>query len=115
MRNLGHPALKARILAPGFALACALLLPAQARPADVEQDFAAFEKIDVHMHLYGDMPEFAKRAREDGDVDGGTHADSLPPACRPATASDKPDHGSSADHQATVRSTALVHKTCTEK
>jgi len=58
--------LKARLLAPVLALGCALLLPTSARPADAEQDYAAFEKIDVHMHLYGEMPEFVKRAKEDG-------------------------------------------------
>jgi predicted TIM-barrel fold metal-dependent hydrolase len=31
-----------------------------------EADFASVEKIDVHMHLHGDMPAFAARARADG-------------------------------------------------
>jgi len=66
MRIIGRLSLKARSFAPALALGCALLLPVPARPADADRDFAAFEKIDVHMHLYGDMPEFAKRAREDG-------------------------------------------------
>jgi len=66
MRIPGCLPLKARLLAPVLALGCALLLPTSARPADAEQDYAAFEKIDVHMHLYGEMPEFVKRAKEDG-------------------------------------------------
>ena len=66
MRIPGGLPLKARTFAPVFALACALLLPLSARPDSANMDFAAFEKIDVHMHLYGDMPEFVKRAREDG-------------------------------------------------
>jgi len=66
MRIIGRLSLNAHTLAPVLALGCALLLPTSAQPADAEQDFAAFEKIDVHMHLYGEMPEFAKRAKEDG-------------------------------------------------
>jgi len=66
MRIPRRLSLKVRALAPALALGCALLLPMQAQPADAERDFAAFEKVDVHMHLYGDMPQFVKRAREDG-------------------------------------------------
>ena len=66
MRIPGRLPLKARSLTPVLALACALLQSAPARPDDAEKEFAAFEKIDVHMHLYGDMPEFVKRAHEDG-------------------------------------------------
>jgi hypothetical protein len=66
MRIIGRLSLKTPTLAPVLALGCALLLPTPARPADAGQDFAAFEKIDVHVHLYGEMPEFARRAKEDG-------------------------------------------------
>ena len=52
------------------ALTCALLLAAPVSRADTpayaEDEFGAVEKIDVHMHLYGDMPAFAERARADG-------------------------------------------------
>ena len=55
-----------RMIAP----ALALLLSAaacQAAPASyAESDFADVEKIDVHMHLYGEMPQFAARAEADG-------------------------------------------------
>jgi len=52
------------------ALACALLFAALAgraeAPAYAADEFAAVEKIDVHMHLYGDMPAFVARAAADG-------------------------------------------------
>jgi predicted TIM-barrel fold metal-dependent hydrolase len=48
----------------------ALCLAATACHADPavysESDFASVGKIDVHMHLYGEMPAFAARARTDG-------------------------------------------------
>ena len=47
-------------------LAALLILAAaagHAAPASyAESEFAAVEKIDVHMHLYGEMPVFAARA-----------------------------------------------------
>jgi alpha-galactosidase len=46
-----------------LALVLALAAVPLAR-ADVE--FESIEKIDAHMHLYGDMPVFAERARADG-------------------------------------------------
>lgn len=52
------------------ALGCALVAaaPSVAGDAPMTEDraFAALEKVDVHMHLWGAMPELAKRAREDG-------------------------------------------------
>jgi len=51
-------------------LACALLVAAfashAAARAYAENDFASVEKIDVHMHLHGDMPDFVARAEADG-------------------------------------------------
>jgi alpha-galactosidase len=35
-------------------------------PGYAERDFASVEKVDVHMHLHGDMPAFAARAEADG-------------------------------------------------
>jgi predicted TIM-barrel fold metal-dependent hydrolase len=53
-----------------FATACTLLLAVAGCQGDptgyAESDFAAVEKIDVHMHLYGDMPAFAAQAQADG-------------------------------------------------
>jgi alpha-galactosidase len=55
-----------RSLAP----ACVLFLVATAchaeAPAYAEGDFASVGKVDVHMHLHGDMPAFAARAEADG-------------------------------------------------
>jgi alpha-galactosidase len=55
-----------RLIAPALALLLAAN-PAPAAPAVyAEGDFAAVEKVDAHMHLYGEMPEFAARAAADG-------------------------------------------------
>jgi alpha-galactosidase len=47
-----------------------LCLAAVAAHADsgsyTEADFASVEKVDVHTHLYGEMPAFAARAKADG-------------------------------------------------
>ena len=49
---------------------CALLLAVSACQGDPvgdsDADFASVEKVDAHMHLYGDMPAFAARAQADG-------------------------------------------------
>ena len=70
MRILERLSLSRRIVAPALALGCALVPAAQSRagdaPAPLVREFAALEKIDVHMHLWGEMPELARRAREDG-------------------------------------------------
>jgi predicted TIM-barrel fold metal-dependent hydrolase len=44
------------------ALSCAL---AFGHPARAAEDFGSMPKIDVHVHLYGEMPAFAARMRED--------------------------------------------------
>jgi predicted TIM-barrel fold metal-dependent hydrolase len=53
-----------------FAVAGALLLAVSAcqaeSPAYAEADFASVEKVDVHMHLFGEMPAFAAQAKADG-------------------------------------------------
>lgn len=50
-----------------IAVSCLAAVSAHADPATyAEGDFASVEKVDVHMHLYGDMPAFAARAKEDG-------------------------------------------------
>jgi predicted TIM-barrel fold metal-dependent hydrolase len=49
------------------AVSCLAAVSAHADPATyAESDFGSVEKVDVHMHLYGDMPAFAARAKEDG-------------------------------------------------
>jgi predicted TIM-barrel fold metal-dependent hydrolase len=70
MRILERLSLSGRSVLPALALAGALAAAAPyaadgARAPSVTE-FAALDKIDVHMHLWGEMPEFAKRAREDG-------------------------------------------------
>jgi predicted TIM-barrel fold metal-dependent hydrolase len=51
------------------AILCALLLALSACEKEPggysEADFASVEKVDAHMHLYGDMPAFAARAQAD--------------------------------------------------
>ena len=51
-------------------LTALLCLAAAACLADTgsytEADFASVEKVDVHIHLYGEMPAFAARAKADG-------------------------------------------------
>jgi len=50
--------------------ACALLLAASGCEAESggypEAGFASVDKVDVHMHLYGEMPAFAAQAKADG-------------------------------------------------
>jgi predicted TIM-barrel fold metal-dependent hydrolase len=67
MRILRRFSLSAQCVA--VALGCALVVaPSRAGDAPVPEDreFAALEKVDVHMHLWGAMPKLARRAREDG-------------------------------------------------
>lgn len=53
------------LVAAGLLLAAAS--PGRAEsPPYAEADFASVEKVDAHMHLYGEMPAFAARAAEDG-------------------------------------------------
>lgn len=55
-----------RHLVPAWTLLLAAAA-CHADPADfTEEDFASVEKVDVHMHLYGDMPAFAAQAQADG-------------------------------------------------
>jgi alpha-galactosidase len=55
---------------PTLAIAALLLVAAAPGRAELppyaEADFASVVKIDAHMHLYGEMPVFAARARTDG-------------------------------------------------
>ncbi len=60
MRILERLSLSARCVA--IATSCVLVAAASSCAGGAP----ALEKIDVHMHLYGEMPEFAKRARADG-------------------------------------------------
>jgi predicted TIM-barrel fold metal-dependent hydrolase len=51
------------------ALLVALMSPAIGDPASepyAEEDFARIEKVDTHVHLYGDLPVFLARAQGDG-------------------------------------------------
>jgi predicted TIM-barrel fold metal-dependent hydrolase len=70
MRLLERLSLSGRTFVPALALAGALVAAAPsatgAEAAAAGREFAALEKIDVHMHLWGEMPELAARAREDG-------------------------------------------------
>ncbi len=55
-----------RLLAPACALLLAAIACQAASSSYPEGDFAAVEKVDVHVHLYGDMPVFAAQAQKDG-------------------------------------------------
>ena len=46
------------------AMACAQAVADESTPY-AERDFARVEKIDTHVHLYGDLPLLMRRARED--------------------------------------------------
>ena len=52
-----------RTFMPAWALLLAAAASHAEAPGYAEGDFASVEKVDVHMHLYGDMPAFAARAQ----------------------------------------------------
>ena len=51
-----------------FSALCALGVVALARPPATysEQDFLDIDKIDAHVHLYGELPVFLQRMKADG-------------------------------------------------
>lgn len=55
-----------RSLAPAWVLFMVTATCNAEAPAYAEGDFASVGKVDVHMHLHGDMPAFAARAEADG-------------------------------------------------
>src|SRR5688572_20885747 len=68
MRILERLSLSGRsiVAALGYALVATTPPVFGETPASDEREFAALDKIDVHMHLWGEMPTFAARARVDG-------------------------------------------------
>jgi predicted TIM-barrel fold metal-dependent hydrolase len=55
-----------RFLVPASALLLAASLCQAESGGYSAADFASVDKVDVHMHLYGEMPAFAAQARADG-------------------------------------------------